>query len=110
MPGKPAEREMGIKTPRELVSVCGMKLSGRGPLSTTGELGAVGTLLVSYCNPGPRTAERVFSAAAGADSVAAAVVEEAQAYDEELKSRLKGSGICCSYGSEIDGGPDWGVC
>ena len=32
----------------------------------------------------------MFAAAAGADSVAAVVVEEAQAYDEELKSRLKG--------------------
>ena len=56
MPDKPAEREIGVETPPELVSVCGMKLGGRGPLSTMGELGTVGMLLVSYCNPGPRTA------------------------------------------------------
>jgi hypothetical protein len=39
MPGRPAEREMGVDTPHELVSICGMKLGGRGPLGMTGELG-----------------------------------------------------------------------
>jgi len=47
IPGRPAEREMGVDTPRELVSVCGMKLGGRGPLRTTGELGTAGAPLAS---------------------------------------------------------------
>lgn len=46
MPGRPAEREMGV-TPRELVSVCGTKLGGMGPLRMTGELGTVGAPLES---------------------------------------------------------------
>ena len=44
-----SEREIGINVPCALVSVSGMKMSGRGPSSMTGDLGSVGVPFMSYC-------------------------------------------------------------